>query len=152
MEIIYSSGEHIIPLHKSYHITNSNNDDIGTVEGSGNIYGEFISVVKIYHPDFKNKGLGFDAFKKVFDEINSQCPISVIKGSWHKGGEFKDFENGMSTNLKVFLECLKTQSPNESAFKTPTGKWVRQLGFSQCTIVSHTDDNVLVNFYNKLAP
>lgn len=39
----------------SYHITNENGDDIGTVEGIGNKNGIFISVVKIYNLDFQKK-------------------------------------------------------------------------------------------------
>lgn len=130
----------------SYQITNDENEDIGTIEGAGNIYGEFVSVIKIYNPKFQNKGLGFQCFKKAFDEIDANYPISLIKGSWHKGGEFQDFEDGMSTNLKTYLENLKTKNQIDSAFSTPTGKWVKKLGFNHCSIVRSSTDEVLVEF------
>lgn len=130
----------------SYQITNDEGDDIGTIEAAGSKYGDFVSIIKIYNLKFQNKGLGFDFFKKAFDEINANYPISLIKGSWHKGGEFQDFEDGMSTNLKIYIDNLLTKNPIESAFSTPTGKWAKKLGFNTCQIISSSTEEVIVNF------
>jgi len=130
-----------------YHISNDADEDIGMVEGHGNENGNFVSVVKIYNPKYQRIGLGFDAFKKIFDEINSIVPISVIVGSWHKGGEFQDFEDGMSTNLKVFFESFNTENEEKSAFLTPTGKWAQKLGFNNCKVSSIAHDEVSVFFF-----
>jgi hypothetical protein len=106
---------------------NEQNEVIGTVEGNVNEVGELISIVKIFHPDYIRKGIGYQSFKKIFEDINKVVPITIIKGNWHSGGEFQDFENGMSTNLKVYKENLISLSPEESAFLTPTGKWAKKI-------------------------
>ncbi|MNK86851.1 hypothetical protein D3C87_1067730 [compost metagenome] len=130
----------------SYDITNESDVQIGTAEGSGNKYGEFVSIIKIFNPEFYNKGLGFQFFKKVFDFINIYHPISLIKGSWHEGEEFKDFKNGMSSNLLIFRENLERMSPIESAILTPTGKWAKKIGFNKCDIINNRETEVIVYF------
>lgn len=146
MSIIYVKTESINDTYVSYQITNEAEEDIGTAEGSGNKNGEFVSIIKIYNPKFQRAGLGFHSFKKVFDEINSNYPVSLIKASWHKGGEFKDFEEGMSTNLLIFQRNLKTMSEEESVFSTPTGKWVKNIGYKNYNLLKNTDEEVILNF------
>lgn len=146
MSLIFNKDESVDDTFVSYHITNKDNDDIGTVEGSGNQNGVFVSVVKIYNIDFQKTGLGFKSFKKVFDEIDSIYPITVIKASWQRGGEFEDFEKGMSTNLLIFRNNLLEMNEKQSVFSTPTGKWVQKIGFSNYTIITNNDDNVIINF------
>jgi hypothetical protein len=146
MGIIFDKTYSIKDEYVSYQITNEAKEDIGTAEGSGNKNGVFVSIVKIYNPKFQKAGLGFISFKKVFDEINANHPISIIKASWHKGGEFKDFEKGMSTNLLIFKNNLNIMSEKESVFSTPTGKWVRKIGFSKYGIVTNSDEEVVINF------
>ncbi|WP_154654327.1 hypothetical protein [Rhodonellum psychrophilum] len=100
-------------------MTNGQKEDIGTVEGFGNKYGELVSVVKIFHPNYQRNGYGFEAFEKIFNEINNVVPITIIKGSRHAGEEFQDIEDNMSTNLKVFKENLKNRNKrNEGFFNT----------------------------------
>ena len=130
----------------SYDITDESNVHIGTAEGSGNKYGDFVSIIKIFNPEFYNMGLGLQFFKKVFDFINIHHPISVIKASWHKGGEFKDFKNGMSSNLLIFKQNLQKFTPTPSAVSTPTGRWAAKIGFTNCEIITNTDDEVIVHF------
>jgi hypothetical protein len=121
-------------------------DNIGYIEGyisEGNV---FISVVRIY-PNFQNKGFGFEAFKKVFQELNAENNITKICGSWHKDEEFSECECGMSTNLKIFKEESKENTNQfECAFKTPTGKWAKKLGFDNCTVLLDSDTTVEVVF------
>lgn len=132
---------------KMYSIQDQNKSQIGIVEGYVNKYGELISVVKIFDPSNQQKGWGFEAFKKVFQEINSKVEIKIIKGSWHSGGEFHDFEDGQSSNLKIYFENLHSgKSAEESAMITPTGKWAQKLGFNVCEIQSASLDEVHVNF------
>jgi hypothetical protein len=146
MNLLYNITFENTDLKKSYHITNEQGEDIGTVEGYGDEFGELVSVVKIYHPNYQQKGVGYTAFKKVFDEINDAVQIQIIKGSWHAGGEFQDFEDGMSTNLKVFKDKLKNESPENSAFHTPTGKWAKTLGFLNTDVKLISEDEVIINF------
>jgi hypothetical protein len=148
MSIIFEKTDSMDTEYVSYQITNDAKEDIGTAEGSGNKNGKFVSIIKIYNPKFQKAGLGFISFKKVFDEINSNRPISIIQASWHKGGEFKDFEKGMSTNLLIFKNNLSVMSEKESIFSTPTGKWVQKIGFNNYEIVSNTDEEVIINFTN----
>lgn len=130
----------------SYDITDEYDVQIGTAEGSGNQHGEFVSIIKIFNPQFYNMRLGLQFFKKVFNFININYPISLIKGSWHEGGEFKDFKNGMSSNLMIFKDNLKTMDPIESAIETPTGKWAKKMGFVKCDIITNTETEVIVHF------
>lgn len=134
-------------LSRVYQIINSENEEIGMAEGYVNLYGDLVAVIKIFHPAYLNKGIGFAAFKKIYDELNEISSINVIKGSWHSGGEFQDFEDGMSTNLKVFNSCYELEKDIEKcAFKTPTGKWAQKLGYFNCKVLSLSQDEVAVDF------
>ena len=136
----------VTDLSKSYYIKNEQDEDIGIVEGYGNEDGALLSKVKIYNPKYQGKGIGFEAFNKIFDEIDRIVPVKKIVGSWSSGDEFKNFEDGMSTNLKVFLESSKTENEKNSAYLTPTGKWAQRLGFKNCEILSNSKDEVMVVF------
>jgi hypothetical protein len=139
-------------LKRSYSIIDDNEKVIGSIEGYCNEYGDLVAVVKIY-PGHQKKGLGFEAFKKIFDELNSVVPIKRIIGSWHRGGEFGFFEDGMSTNMKIFLECLAhNENPEQCAFSTPTGKWAKQLGFTICKIVQKSLEDITVHFLKSNDP
>lgn len=121
-------------------------ENIGYIEGYASKDNEFISVVRI-NPDFQNKGFGFEAFNKVFQELNTVNNITKICGSWHKDEEFSEVEGGMSTNLKTFKEESKENTnQSECAFKTPTGKWAKKLGFDNCTVLRDSDTTVEVVF------
>lgn len=53
----------------------------------------------------------------------------------------------MSTNLRIFKENISNgMSESQSAFNTPTGKWVQKLGFTKCTVISNTNTDVKVVF------
>ena len=70
-----------------------------------------------------------------------------IVGSWHKDEEFSYCQDGMSTNLRIFKENISNgMSESQSAFNTPTGKWVQKLGFTKCTVISNTNTDVKVVF------
>ncbi|SDZ58834.1 hypothetical protein SAMN05444412_1371, partial [Rhodonellum ikkaensis] len=56
MKIIYIPDSENTDLTKCYQLTNGQNEDIGTVEGFGNKYGELVSVVKIFHPNYQRNG------------------------------------------------------------------------------------------------
>lgn len=97
------------------------------------------------------KGFGFEAFSKVFDELNETTPIKRIKGSWHRDEEFQDFEEGMSANLKSFLIKEKGKSDEAAAYKTPTGKWAKRLGFNECVVISVSRESTQVDLKKTLA-
>ena len=137
-------------LSASYIVMDEKDNEIGSVEGYTNKKGELVSVVKVYATREQKKGLGFKAFKKVYDELNSSVKIKIIKGCWHSGGEFQGFEDGMSTNLKCFFEQYESgQSDEESAFSTPTGKWARKLGYTRCKVVSISKTETNVDFIKE---
>lgn len=137
-------------LSVSYSIVDENDNEIGFVEGHANKYGELVSVVKIYAPEQQRHGLGFEAFKKVHDELNENVEIKMLVGSWHAGGEFQDFEGGMSTNLMIFFEALESgKTAVESAFTTPTGKWAKKLGYTKCEVPHISKDDMSVKFTKK---
>ena len=93
------------------------------------------------------QGIGHKAFRKVYDELKKQNKISNIVGSWHKDEEFSYCQDGMSTNLRIFKENISNgMSESQSAFNTPTGKWVQKLGFTKCTVISNTNTDVKVVF------
>lgn len=146
MKYTFSNPHYITKDYLSFQILDEFDNEIGSAEGAGNKYGEFISVVKIYDAANFKYGIGFAAFKKAFDLIDSDFPIAIIKASWNKDGEFKDFENGMSTNLLEYLNHKNAMSDVDAAKNTPTGKWCRKLGFVNCTIIRDTSENVEVNF------
>ena len=145
MDVKYILNSNPNELSKSYHITNEKDEDIGHIEGYLNKYGELITVVKIY--SHQKEGIGFRAFEKIYTELNEIVPIKTIKGCWSSGGEFETFENGMSTNLKVFLSCLENETNVEKcAFSTPTGKWANKLGYSKIKINLISKEEVLIDF------
>jgi hypothetical protein len=142
MTVTFSKPDFIGKDYVGFKILNEAGDIVGEAEGAGNKYGEFVSVIKIYNPSYLGYGIGFDAFKTAFDLIDTNFPISTIKTSWNKDGEFKDYENGMSTNLLLFLRNQKTMDEIQSAKNTPTGKWCTKLGFTMCEIKSNTPECV----------
>jgi len=131
----------------SYSMINDENIEIGTAEGLTNQYGELHCVIKVYNPDQHRKGIGFTAFNKIYNSLNKNKNIEKIFGNWHAGGEFEYAENGLSTNLKCFQEALETgKTKEESAFETPTGKWAKKLGYTNCCIISFSQAEVSVKF------
>ncbi|PSR53266.1 hypothetical protein AHMF7605_06840 [Adhaeribacter arboris] len=146
MEIQYSSLAKPTGLDRFYYLLNGE-EQIGYVEGHLNNYGELVPVVQIYS-GYQRLGLGFEAFKKVFDELNELSPITKILGSWHKGREFAHCKDGMSSNLRIFLNCRSQHnSDSECALQTPTGKWAAKLGFNKCKVLSISSDEVNVEFF-----
>tara|TARA_B100002049_G_scaffold140559_1_gene104242 strand:- start:2357 stop:2800 length:444 start_codon:yes stop_codon:yes gene_type:complete len=131
---------------KSYTILNEQDEQIGSVEGYINKYGELTSVIRI-NPEYQQQGLGFQSFLKVFNELNEEVEIKKIIGSWNKDEEFADCENGMSTNLKIFLDCINEDNPENCALKTATGKWAVKLGFNNCNILRKSTQSATIEFY-----
>lgn len=130
----------------SYLILDSNNQQIGSAEGYVG-HEELVTVIKI-DSEYQKKGLGFQAFNKIYTELCLKTQISEIAGSWHKDEEFSYCENGMSTNLSLFHANLKAGlTKEESAFNTPTGRWAQRIGYTKCKIKRMTSDDVHVTFY-----
>lgn len=136
-----------LDLSKAYVIVNDQQETIGSVEGNVNNYGELVAVVKLYTEEYQKKGIGFYSFKRVFDELNNVVEIKTLKGCWCKDIEFQHFENGMSTNLKIFFSKRALGlTIEESAFETPTGKWAKKLGFAKCELKKCTEEEVWIDF------
>ena len=87
MKLKYILNSNLNQLSKSYFITNEKNENIGYIEGYLNKYGELITVVKIFSN--QKEGIGYNAFEKIYKELNEILPIKVIKGCWSIGCEFE---------------------------------------------------------------
>lgn len=121
------------------------NEEIGSVEGY-NIRGILHSVVKI-NLEYEGQGLGYEAFSRVFNELNEQTRIIGIAGSWNRDDEFSYCQGGMSSNLRIFRENIERGlTRDDSAKRTPTGRWAHRLGFRSVTIHRESDNNVNVTF------
>lgn len=123
---------------------------VGDVFGQVTEYGVLLTVIKIYPVELRNIGLGYNIFKSLFIPLNEKIQIQVIVGSWHADDEFKDYEEGKSTNLKIYQDSqVSGDSEDISAFKTATGKWAKKLGFTSCKISSISTESVVVNFFKS---
>lgn len=118
--------------------------EIGSAEGYVN-KGALISVINIF-PEYQEKGVGFEVFQKILNEVEK---IQKIRGVWCVSDEYSYCKNGMSTNLFEFLKNRETHSDIESAFLTPTGKWMKKLGFIHANIISVSNEEVIVDYTNK---
>jgi len=119
---------------------------IGSIEGyiGNNTLTSVIHIDKAY----QKQGIGFIAFEKIYNTLNQNNNIQQIAGSWCKDEEFSYCDDGMSSNLKIFLENSNLGlSDTQSAFNTPTGKWAKKLGFNKCRIDRKTNDSVHVSFF-----
>ncbi len=133
------------PLKKNYSIF-ENNNEVGYVTGEVGIENVLIATVNIF-PEFQGRGIGFDAFEKIYYEINQVEQIKIIRGVWCVSEEYNHCENGMSSNLNEFQKHRQTKSDEESAFSTPTGKWVKKIGFNRINIISISNQEVIVDFF-----
>ncbi|WP_324756387.1 hypothetical protein [Sphingobacterium thalpophilum] len=107
--------------------------------------GELGFVIKILELEYLNQGLGFQVFNLIVDHFGL-VNINTICGSWHADDEFAHFENGMSTNLLIYKRSLENFSREEAAFLTPTGKWVKRLGFNHVSFIEDNASSVVVKF------
>lgn len=135
----------------SYQILDLNKKEIGYIQGFVSNRGQLICIIKIFKKEYRNKGIGFAGFKILFDELDKKKSINTIMGGWNAGGEFADYEEGMSTNLKVFNEKIRLGFiPKDAAIATPTGKWAQKLGFTNVEIRNQSKENVEVSFHRVI--
>lgn len=146
MAIEYYNFDGLSNSRKKNYILLENGVQIGSVEGGLYPDNMFITAINIF-PDFQGKGIGYEVFEKVFNEINNFEKIEIIRGAWNKSEEYNHCDNGMSTNLNEFQKLRQTKSDEESVFLTPTGKWVRRLGFSNAKIIRISNNEVIVDYF-----
>ncbi len=131
----------------SFCLFNSNYEQVGDAYGSISDFGHLTCAIKIYNDENQQNGVGFRAFKEIFDYLNSKSQVKIIHASWHQDQEFIDYEQGMSTNLRLFLECYeKGGTPKDCARLTPTGKWAAKLGYTAVNVVSFNNRETHVEF------
>lgn len=106
---------------------------------------ELCFTIKILDDGLMGKGLGREAFTLIINYFGLG-KIDTICGSWNKDEEFSFFEDGMSTNLKVFISNLDKMNPEEAALSTPTGKWASSFGYTNANVIINTENEVRVNF------
>lgn len=107
--------------------------------------GELGFVIKIMEHEYLNQGLGYQIFNLIVEHFGLEN-INTICGSWHSDAEFAYFENEMSTNLLVYRRNLEHFPAEEAAFRTPTGKWARRLGFNEIYFRENNLNSVVVEF------
>jgi hypothetical protein len=131
----------------SGHIFIPNVDEpIGSYEGRIGIRNELVSVIKV-HNQYRRIGLGFKAFDKVFKTLSQHTKILTIVGAWYKDEEFSYLPEGKSTNLLAYQNQInKGEHPQLAAFRTPTGRWAKSLGYIKARVVSANEDSVQVAF------
>ncbi|MEI6554259.1 MAG: hypothetical protein WCL70_01580 [Paludibacter sp.] len=119
---------------------------VGSFEGKIGSNRELITAIHI-DENYQGKGIGLKYFLKLYNYLNECKPIKSIVGSWHQDEEFGYCKGGMSTNLKLFLDCCLHERNNvKCAFSTPTGKWAKKLLYNKCKFLRITKQNVQVVF------
>ena len=51
--------------------------------------------------------------------------------------------------LYQFQKLRQTYTDEESVFLTPTGKWMKKIGYIHANIVSISNEEVIVDYTNK---
>ena len=128
---------------------------VGSFEGNIGSNRELITAIHI-DENYQGKGIGLKYFLKLYNYLNDCKPIKSIAGSWHQDEEFGYCKDGMSTNLRLFLDCsLHEKNKVKCAFSTPTGNWAKHLRYNKCKILRSTKQDVEVIFQkdesNKIA-
>ena len=139
----------------SFILFNDKNEEIGNFYGKIGRNRELITAIHIDN-NYQGKGLGLRYFLKLYNYLNECKPIKSIVGSWHQDEEFRYCEDGMSTNLRLFLDCTRHEKNKvKCAFSTPTGKWAKRLRYNMCKFLNISEQNVEVVFQkdesNKIA-
>jgi hypothetical protein len=110
---------------------------------------QLVSVIKV-NPEFHKLGIGFNAFKLVFDHLSVNTQIKYIVGAWCKDDEFVYLPEGKSTNLLVFQSNLANgMSLEDAAINTPTGKWASKLGYGLAKVSNYDLESVEVLFFKQ---
>jgi hypothetical protein len=138
---------YITDKHITGHIFVPNIDEpIGSYEGNVGIRDELISIIKV-NEQYRELGIGFKAFDRVFKALSQHTKILTIVGAWYKDEEFSYLPEGKSTNLLAYQNQINEgEHPQIAAFNTPTGRWARRLGFDKAYVVSANEKNVQVAF------
>lgn len=137
-------NEHSVAFHAFTH--SDMQTLIGTAEGYLGANHELVTVIKVSE-EFMSMGYGYQLFSEVFQYIAARDIIKSVIGSWSKHAEFSYCENGQSTNLSVFQQLKeKGLADVEAAFCTPTGKWVKRMGFNNVAFHIINDHEITVEF------
>jgi hypothetical protein len=109
----------------------------------------FLAAINVY-PDYQGLGIGFYAFKHCYDELSKANNLKVFNASWSKHSEYSHLPNSSSINLTVFLNEIDSGVDKETAlWKTPTGKWMKKLGFIYGQICDMNKEQVNVVFTKR---
>jgi hypothetical protein len=114
--------------HREYFV---NGDSVGTAAIHDGILGFDIEIPEAY----QNMGIASRIIKDAIDfYTNKGIEVKGLKGTWMKNRQYPD---GISTNLKVFMEYYldKNLSWQEAAFATPTGKIAKANGFTEVQLI-----------------
>lgn len=119
---------------------------IGTYEMYVN--GEtFISAINIF-TDYQKLGIGFHAFKFCYDTLSETNDLKYFIASWSKDKEYSHLTNGSSVNLTRYFELIEDGIDKEIAlWQTPTGKWLKKLGFDKASISESNREFVKATFF-----
>ena len=110
----------------------------------------FIAAINIF-PEFQKKGIGFFVFKSCFDELNKCNSLKYFTASWSVGKEYYHLPNQQSINLTEFLNHVnKGTEESKALWKTPSGKWLKKIGFTKATVTQRDSENIRAIFTKEI--
>lgn len=126
------------------------NTDSAEVIGTYEMYVKddtFIAAINIF-PDYQKSGIGFDTFKYCFDILNETNDLKIFLASWNLDNEYSHLPNGSSVNLTKYFEAIDNGADNETAlWQTPTGKWLKEIGFNKVNLTKSSREAVKATFF-----
>lgn len=122
-----------------------------TIKGVNEVIGTYefytkkdnlLASINIYS-DFRKKGIGFFIFHSCFKVLNNENNLQHFIASWSQDNEYLHLPNQQSTNLTVFLNSLEKGLTEDLAlWSTPTGKWLKKIGFTKAQVLQISPESV----------
>jgi hypothetical protein len=114
-------------------------NNIDVAQATINIDGIILLDVKLPE-QFQKQGYLDDILSDAIDFFTkNNHKVNGVRGAWLRGKEYK---NGISDNLKIFIENYldKNMSFEDAALNTPTGKVAQKYGFNKVIKIDMMDD------------
>ena len=88
--------------------------------------------------ELKGQGVGKKLFKDAMEKIGPGN-VKIIRGNWNAGDQMAD-------NFNSYKKLRATNSADDAARKTFTGKIANEYGFTNVRVVTDEDYKVVVEF------
>lgn len=106
----------------------------------------FVAAINIFL-EFQNKGVGFFVFKSCFEMLNKTNCLKYFIASWSFDKEYSHLPYQQSINLTAFQNSISSgMDENKALWETPTGKWLKKIGFTSATVTRRDNENVKAIF------